>query len=292
MRQNKTVASTIFDVFNHIFLGIWAIITVLPFLYVLAASFAPDSEIKTRTFFIIPHNPTLLTYKFIFASNYFLRSMLNSVIITVGGTLVNLFFTFTMAYALSKKHFIGRSIVLNGVIFTMLFGGGMIPTYLLVKSLGLLNSYWALWLPGAISPFNFFVVKNFFQEMPQDLEDAARIDGCTEAQVLWKIILPLSKPIIATFALFYGVGHWNSWFGALLYINDAEKWPVQLILRQIVMLSTTLASDLTQFDPNFQPPQESLKMAIIVVATLPIMLLYPWLQKYFIKGMFIGSLKE
>lgn len=292
MKQNKTVASTIFDVFNHIFLGIWAIITVLPFLYVLAASFAPDSEIKTRTFFIIPRNPTLLTYKFIFASNYFLRSMLNSVIITVGGTLVNLFFTFTMAYALSKKHFIGRSIVLNGVIFTMLFGGGMIPTYLLVKSLGLLNSYWALWLPGAISPFNFFVVKNFFQEMPQDLEDAARIDGCTEAQVLWKIILPLSKPIIATFALFYGVGHWNSWFGALLYINDAEKWPVQLILRQIVMLSTTLASDLTQFDPNFQPPQESLKMAIIVVATLPIMLLYPWLQKYFIKGMFIGSLKE
>ncbi|WPX08331.1 carbohydrate ABC transporter permease [Anaerocellum danielii] len=292
MKQNKTVASTIFDVFNHVFLGIWAIITVLPFLYVLAASFAPDSEIKTRTFFIIPHNPTLLTYKFIFASNYFLRSMLNSVIITVGGTLVNLFFTFTMAYALSKKHFIGRSIVLNGVIFTMLFGGGMIPTYLLVKSLGLLNSYWALWLPGAISPFNFFVVKNFFQEMPQDLEDAARIDGCTEAQVLWKIILPLSKPIIATFALFYGVGHWNSWFGALLYINDAEKWPVQLILRQIVMLSTTLASDLTQFDPNFQPPQESLKMAIIVVATLPIMLLYPWLQKYFIKGMFIGSLKE
>lgn len=292
MKQNKTVASTIFDVFNHIFLGIWAIITVLPFLYVLAASFAPDSEIKTRTFFIIPRNPTLLTYKFIFASNYFLRSMLNSVIITVGGTLVNLFFTFTMAYALSKKHFIGRSIVLNGVIFTMLFGGGMIPTYLLVKSLGLLNSYWALWLPGAISPFNFFVVKNFFQEMPQDLEDAARIDGCTEAQVLWKIILPLSKPIIATFALFYGVGHWNSWFGALLYINDAEKWPVQLILRQIVMLSTTLASDLAQFDPNFQPPQESLKMAIIVVATLPIMLLYPWLQKYFIKGMFIGSLKE
>ncbi|BCS80536.1 carbohydrate ABC transporter permease [Anaerocellum diazotrophicum] len=292
MKQNKTVASTIFDVFNHVFLGIWAIITVLPFLYVLAASFAPDSEIKTRTFFIIPHNPTLLTYKFIFASNYFLRSMFNSVIITVGGTLVNLFFTFTMAYALSKKHFIGRSIVLNGVIFTMLFGGGMIPTYLLVKSLGLLNSYWALWLPGAISPFNFFVVKNFFQEMPQDLEDAARIDGCTEAQVLWKIILPLSKPIIATFALFYGVGHWNSWFGALLYINDAEKWPVQLILRQIVMLSTTLASDLTQFDPNFQPPQESLKMAIIVVATLPIMLLYPWLQKYFIKGMFIGSLKE
>jgi len=292
MKQNKTIASTIFDVFNHIFLGIWAIITVLPFLYVLAASFAPDSEIKTRTFFIIPHNPTLLTYKFIFASNYFLRSMLNSVIITVGGTLVNLFFTFTMAYALSKKHFIGRSIVLNGIIFTMLFGGGMIPTYLLVKSLGLLNSYWALWLPGAISPFNFFVVKNFFQEMPQDLEDAARIDGCTEAQVLWKIILPLSKPIIATFALFYGVGHWNSWFGALLYINDAEKWPVQLILRQIVMLSTTLASDLTQFDPNFQPPQESLKMAIIVVATLPIMLLYPWLQKYFIKGMFIGSLKE
>lgn len=292
MKQNRTIASTVFDVFNHVFLGIWAIITVLPFLYVLAASFAPDSEIKTRTFFIIPQNPTILTYKFIFASNYFLRSMLNSVIITVGGTLVNLFFTFTMAYALSKKHFIGRSIVLNGVIFTMLFGGGMIPTYLLVKSLGLLNSYWALWLPGAISPFNFFVVKNFFQEMPQDLEDAARIDGCTEAQVLWKIILPLSKPIIATFALFYGVGHWNSWFGALLYINDAEKWPVQLILRQIVMLSTTLASDLAQFDPNFQPPQESLKMAIIVVATLPIMLLYPWLQKYFIKGMFIGSLKE
>ncbi|ADL43138.1 binding-protein-dependent transport systems inner membrane component [Caldicellulosiruptor obsidiansis OB47] len=292
MRQNKTIGSVIFDVFNHVFLGIYALIAIMPFLYVLAASFAPDSEIKTRNFFLIPHNFTTAAYKYIFESNYFLRSMINSVIITVGGTLVNLFFTFTMAYALSKKNFIGRSIILNAVIFSMLFGGGMIPTYLLVKSLGLLDSYWALWLPGAISPFNFFVVKNFFQEMPQDLEDAARIDGCTEAQILWKVVLPLSKPIIATFALFYGVGHWNSWFGALLYINNQEKWPVQLILRQIVMLSTTITSDLTKFDPNFQPPQESLKMAVIVVATLPIMLLYPWLQKYFIKGMFIGSLKE
>jgi putative aldouronate transport system permease protein len=292
MRQNKTLASIVFDIFNHIFLGFYALIAILPFLYVIAASFAPDSEIKTRVFFIIPNHPTVETYKYIFASNYFVRSMINSVIITVGGTLVNLFFTFTMAYALSKKHFIGRSIVLNAVIFTMLFGGGMIPTYLLVKSLGLLDSYWALWLPGAISPFNFFIVKNFFQEMPQDLEDAARIDGCSEVQILWKVVLPLSKPIIATFALFYGVGHWNSWFGSLLYINDQNKWPVQLILRQIVMLSTTLASDLSKFDPNFQPPQESLKMAIIVIATLPIMLLYPWLQKYFIKGMFIGSLKE
>jgi len=182
-------------------------------------------------------------------------------------------------------------VIINGIIFCMLFSGGMIPTYLLVKSLGMLDTYWALWLPGAISPFNLFIVKNFFQQLPKELEDAAKIDGCSDLGVFIRIVLPLSMPIIATFALFYGVGHWNAFFSALLYINDSSKWPIQVTLRNIVMLSSGIMSNLAQFDPNFVPPQESLKMAVIVISTVPILAVYPFLQKYFVKGILIGSLK-
>ncbi|AEE95351.1 carbohydrate ABC transporter permease [Mahella australiensis] len=291
MKKKTSLGSNVFDIFNYAFLAFCAIITILPFIYVIAASFATDVEIAARPFFLFPKKPTLETYRYIFASESIIHSLFVSIYVTVVGTLVNLFFTFTMAYPLSKSNIVGKNWIINGIIFCMLFSGGMIPTYIVIKSLHLLDTYWALWLPGAISPFNLFIVRNFFQQLPNELEEAAKIDGCSTIGIFLRIILPLSMPIIATFTLFYGVGHWNNFFGPLLYINDSNKWPLQVMLRNIVLLSSGIMSDLSQFDPNFVPPEESLKMGVIVVGTVPILLVYPFLQKYFVKGVLVGSLK-
>jgi putative aldouronate transport system permease protein len=197
-----------------------------------------------------------------------------------------------MAYPLSRKHLMGRSTIMNLIIFSMLFGGGMIPTYLVVKSLGLLDSYWALILPLAINPFNLIIVKTFFQNIPLELEESAKIDGCTEFGIFWRIMLPLSKPVLATFALFYAVAIWNDFFSALLYINDNTKWPVQVLLQQIILLSQTMLNDPTSMGAEYvEPPEQSLKLAVVVVATIPILIIYPFLQKHFAKGMLLGSVK-
>lgn len=291
-RLYNSPAGKVFDVFNYVMLGLFGILTVLPFLYIIGNSFATEAEITERSFFLIPKVFSFSAYEYIFSSSTIFRSIGVSVFITVAGTLVNLFFTLTMAYPLSRSDFWGRNVLMNMVIFSMLFGGGMIPTYLVIRGLGLLDSYWALMLPGAISAFNLIVVKNFFQQMPPGLEEAARIDGCSDLGVLWRIVLPLSKPVIATFALFYAVGHWNNFFSALLYISDSEKWPLQVMLRQIVLLSQASVGDMANMDPNFvQPPEQSIKMAVIVVGTIPILLVYPFLQKHFAKGVMLGSIK-
>ncbi|WP_426446821.1 carbohydrate ABC transporter permease [Paenibacillus sp. S-38] len=291
-KQYRTLGGTMFDIFNYTFLGVFALVTVIPFLYVIAGSFASDAELTQRAFFLIPSTFSMAGYQYIFSSDTLFHSLGVSVFITVSGTLVNLFFTVTMAYPLAKRSLMGRSTVLNLIVFSMLFGGGMIPTYLVIKSLGMLDSFWALTLPGAISAFNLIVIKNFFEQLPPGLEESARIDGCTEIGVLWRIVLPLSKPVLATFALFYAVGHWNSFFQALLYINDPEKWPMQVMLRQIVMLSQSSIGDSGMLDPNFvQPPEQTVKMAVIVIATIPILCVYPFLQKHFAKGVLIGSIK-
>ncbi|GAA4842528.1 carbohydrate ABC transporter permease [Paenibacillus vulneris] len=291
-RHHRSLLDNVFDGLNYTFLGILGILTILPFLYVIAGSFATESELTERAFFLIPKTFSLSGYQFIFSSDTLFRSILVSIYVTVMGTAVNLIFTVTMAYALARKDLMGRNTILNLVLFSMLFSGGLIPTYLVVKNLGLLDSYWALLLPGAISAFNLIVVKNFFQEMPPGLEEAARIDGCTELGVLWRIVLPLSKPVLATFGLFYAVGHWNNFITALLYINDPDKWPLQVMLRQLVMLSQGNIGDMSQLDPTFvQPPEQTIKMAVIVVGTIPILLVYPFLQKHFAKGVLIGSIK-
>ncbi|PRA02093.1 MULTISPECIES: carbohydrate ABC transporter permease [unclassified Paenibacillus] len=291
-RLYNSPAGKVFDIFNYVMLGILGILTVLPFLYIIGNSFATEAEITERSFFLIPKVFSLSAYEYIFSSSTIFRSIGVSIFITVAGTLVNLFFTLTMAYPLSRSDFWGRNVMMNMVIFSMLFGGGMIPTYLVIRGLGLLDSYWALMLPGAISAFNLIVVKNFFQQMPPGLEEAARIDGCSDLGVLWRIVLPLSKPVIATFALFYAVGHWNNFFSALLYISDSDKWPLQVMLRQIVLLSQASVGDMANMDPNFvQPPEQSIKMAVIVVGTIPILLVYPFLQKHFAKGVMLGSIK-
>jgi len=282
----------VYVVFNYLFLTLFALVTVLPFIYIIAGSFATEIELIQRKFFLFPRNPSLSAYQYIFSSDTLFRSIGNSVIITVFGTLTNLVFTLSMAYALSRRDLMGRNFVMNLVIFSMLFSGGMIPGYLVVKELGLLNTYGAVILPGAISAFNLIVIKNFFQNLPPGLEEAARIDGCSDIGVLWRIVLPLSKPIIATFGLFYAVGHWNNFFSAMMFLNDSKMWPLQVMLREIVMLSQVAVGDLSAFDPEFvEPPDQAVKMAVIVVGTVPILLVYPFLQKHFAKGVLLGSIK-
>ena len=179
------------------------------------------------------------------------------------------------------------------VIITMLFSGGMVPSYLVVSGLGLTNTYWSLWLPGAISAFNMIIIKNYFQGIPKELEEAARVDGCSDLGIFLKIILPLSKPTIASVSLFYAVGHWNSYFSAMLYISDRSKEVVQIALRRIIFLAGGINTDGTPIDWGAmgQPPEKAVKMATTVVATVPILIIYPFVQKYFTKGVMVGAVK-
>lgn len=292
--QSNSVGSRIFDIFNYVFLTLVAVTTILPFVYIIGASFATEYEIATRPMFFIPQNVSTAAYEFIFSSNKILRGFTNSIFITVCGTAINLFCTVTMAYALSKTRLRGRNFFLNMVIISMFFSGGMIPGYIVIANiLNLSNTYWSVLLPGAISAYNMMIVKNFFQSIPQELEESASMDGCTDIGVLLKIVLPLSLPVLATFGLFYAVGHWNAYFGAMIYMKSAkEKWPLQVLLRELIILSNGSAGDMNAMDPEFiQPPEQSVKMAVIVVSTVPIMLVYPFLQKYFVKGVMVGALK-
>ena len=291
---NATTGSRIFDVCNYLFVTLVAITTIIPFIYIIGASFATEYEIATRPMFFIPQDVSLNAYRYIFSSNKILRGFGNSIFITVCGTAINLFFTVTMAYALSKTRLRGRNFFLNMVIFSMFFSGGMIPGYIVIANiLNMKNTYWSVLLPGAISAYNMMIVKNFFQGIPQELEESASMDGCTDLGVLWKIVLPLSLPVLATFGLFYAVGHWNAYFGAMIYMTGAkEKWPLQVLLRELIIMSNGTAGDMANMADDFvQPPEQSIKMAVIVVSTVPIMCVYPFLQKYFVKGVMVGALK-
>ncbi len=290
MKFHNTRPGRVFDVANFVFLGAIGIIALLPLLFVLAGSFATESELASRPFFLWPNQITFDSYAYIFSTGAFLRSLIITICVTAGGTAIQLFFTFTMAYPLAKRGLPGRNLLINVVLFAMVFSGGMIPTFLVVKELGLLDTYWSLVLPLAINPFSLIIIKNFFQELPVELEEAAKVDGATEIGVLWRILLPLCKPVLATFALFYAVGIWNDFMSPLLYLTDPEKWPLQMFLRQVTVSSSLTGSEAST-DPTFVPPAQGVKFAVIVVATLPILLFYPFLQKHFAKGMLIGSVK-
>lgn len=288
--KRRSVGDIIANVVIYILLTLIAVIMVIPFIYVIAASFATEAEIQTRPIFFIPDSPTLDAYARIFDMNDMgtrvFHSLLISVCVTAIGTFINLFFTTTMAYGLSRTNLIGKKPLLNMVLFTMVFGGGMIPLFLVVKGLGMYDTYAALILPGAISAYNMIIVRNFFMELPRELEEAASIDGCSDIGIFIKIALPLSLPCLATFGLFYAVGHWNNYFGALLYLEDSTKFPFQLVLRNIVMQTAE-----TQTDPNALIPEDTLKMAVIVIGTVPILIVYPFLQKYFAAGVMVGAVK-
>lgn len=269
------------------------IITIIPFLYVVAGSFATEKELVERAFFIIPHTFSVNAYKYILADGSIFRGLFNSFFIMIAGTFVNMLFTTTLAYPLSKSWLKGRNVVLNVIIVTMLFSGGMIPNYLVVKNLKLLDSYWALILPGAVNAFNLIIIKNFFQELPSELEEAAKIDGCTDVGIFARIILPLSKPALASVGLFYAVSHWNDFFNSLIYLNSTRKFPVQIILRQIVLLAQGATADGSSIDfgAGGTPPEQAVKMAATVAATIPILCVYPFVQKYFEQGVMVGAVK-
>jgi putative aldouronate transport system permease protein len=278
----------IFDAVNYGLLLLYTLVCFLPVLNVFATSIASAKEASTSKFLLIPAHFSLEGFQFVFSSQTLPRSLLVTIFITVVGTALNLLVTSLIAYPLSKKYLKGRHPVLMLILFTMLFSGGLVPNFLLVKALGLLNSYWSLWLTGLVSPFIMLILKNFFQALPQELEESAQMDGANDLVILFRIILPLSLPAIATITLFYAVGHWNTFLSAILYINNHDKWPIQVVLRQVVTVSTAGIGD-DEF--TYIPPSNIVKCAVIVVASLPILLVYPLLQKYFTKGVLLGSVK-
>lgn len=282
----------LFDKVNYILLTIIAIIMLYPFVNVLAISFSTYTSYIQHPFMIFPREFSLEGFKYVFKNGLILSSYKNTIIITFTSTLLSLFFITLTAYPLSKKHLRGRKIFMNLLVFTMLFNGGLIPNFYLIKSLGWIDKLWALIVPGVLGAYNVILMKSFFENMPESLEEAAKIDGASELTVLTKIILPLSTPIIATIALFVAVGHWNSFFNAVIYIRSTEKWTLQLVLREILMSANNqlLASGGDSANIN-QVPVETLRYATLVVAVIPIMCVYPFLQKYFVKGITLGAVK-
>jgi putative aldouronate transport system permease protein len=287
-KRFNTRAGRVFDVVNVVMLVGVGLLAVLPFVYVLAGSLATELEITTRPFFLWPSEVTTGSYASILSSPTFVRAFVTTVVVTTVGTVVQLALTALMAYPLSKADLPGRRTILSLVIFTMVFGAGMIPTFLIVKELGLLDSYWALVLPMAINPFSLIIIKNFFEQLPHELEESAKIDGANELQILRHVVVPLSKPVLATFGLFYAVGIWNDYMSPLLYLNDQSMWTLQMILRQVTASASLTAEDLGTDVP---PPAQGIKFAVVIIATIPVLLAYPFLQKHFAKGMLIGSVK-
>lgn len=293
MIRNRTWQEKAFGAVNGVFLVIIALLMLFPFYYMTIVSFTSYSEYVKTELLLVPTSFVLDAYAYIFQSDSFVRSLGVTIFVTVVGTFVNLLLTSMMAYALSRN-ILGKRVFLFLVLFTFVFGAGIIPTYMIVSATGLINSYWALILPVAINSYNLIVMRQFFLNIPHELTESALIDGANDLQIYARIILPLSKPALAAFGLFSAVAHWNTYFSALLYLNDPAKWTVQVMLRQIVILSQAgnILSEGVQAARGLQvPPAETIGMAAILVSTIPILVLYPFLQKHFAKGVMLGSVK-
>ena len=277
--------------------GIVLVLTLYPLIYVLSASFSDPVSVTTGKVTLLPVQPTLDGYATIFQYVPIWLGYRNTLFYTIVGTLINMAVTLPCAYALSRRDFVGRNVLSIFFAFTMFFSGGLIPTYLVVKQLKMLNTVWALLLPTAMSVWNMIIARTYFQNsIPAGLEEAATIDGCSNLKLFFQIILPLSQPIIAVLILYYAVGHWNEYFNALIYLNDQNIYPLQLILRNILLLDQMF--DMMDSDPEARQEmmrllqmKESMKFGIIVLSTLPVMVLYPFLQKFFVKGVMIGAIK-
>lgn len=294
MPNHKTVPERVVDGINLLLLAVLALVMLFPFYYITAVSFSSYNEFVNADLLLFPKKLVLDSYRYIFDSKEFIRSIGVTVYITLVGSLVSLLLTATMAFSLTRKLW-GQRFYMFLVLFPFIFGAGMIPTYLIVKATGMINSYWSLIIPDAISSFNLIVMRQFFLGIPEELNEAAVIDGANELQIFYRVILPLSKPALAAFGLFYAVGQWNTYFNAILYLNDPAKWTVQVILRQIVILDDTtnsLASAARDAAKSAHlPPPETIGMAAIILSTLPILVVYPFLQKHFAKGVMLGSVK-
>lgn len=291
LRESKTDRA--FNVFNYVFLTIVALLVIYPLVFVLSASFSNPENVISGEMWLWPKEFTLDAYEKVFQNKDIINGFINTLKYTVFGTILNVIMTILAAYPLSRRDLKGRGFIMAFIVFTIFFSGGLIPTYLLIRDLGMLNTFWVMVIPNAVAVWNIIIMRTFFQSIPRELDESAMIDGAGNLRVLWSIVLPLSFPVIAVMVLFYSVGHWNSYFQALIYLQDQDKFPLQLILRQILiqgqtddMIKATSESFLAQ-----QLSVEGLKYAVLIVANLPMLMLYPFLQRYFVKGVMIGSLK-
>lgn len=297
MVQDNSLSSKILDIVIYVSLIFLMIVTLYPIIYIFSVSVSSTTAYESGRVFFLPVEFNLEAYKVIFEAGTIPRSFVNSVVYTVVYTVVSLFMTTTMAYPLSrsKDRVAFKGFFSKVVIFTMFFNAGIIPNYLVVKGLGMMNSMWALILPSAISTYNLVVMRSFFEGIPIDLEEAAFIDGANEITIFWKIMLPLSKAALATVGLFYGVYMWNSWFNAMLYLQSDTKFPLQLIIRQIIMQNQMAAELAAMGDTSMMTAQTtnsvSLKYATLFLSILPMLAVYPFIQKYFVKGVMVGSVK-
>lgn len=286
--MKETLSRRIFVVFNAIFLTLLAFTMFIPYMKIFAESLSDARAVDMGQVILWPVGFTFENYQLVFRDPSISRAFFNSVFVTAVGTLWNLLMTSMLAYPLSRPEFLLKRIILIMVTINMVFSAPLIPTYLLIKNLGLIDKIWVLILPGAISAFNLFILRSFFRSIPGELIDSARIDGCGEMRILLQIVLPLSKAALSSIGLFYAVGHWNSFFGPLMYINKPQLITLQVKLNRLLVqaVNDIPGADMTTMSPV------AIKMTTIVVTTIPILLIYPFLQKHFMKGATLGSVKE
>lgn len=291
----------IFDMINIALLALMMLVILYPFYFILIASVSSPTAVNAGEVLLFPKGATLEGYKYVLKDNSIWKGYINTIILTIAGTLVNMFLSVTCAYALSKSHLPFIKLIMFAMTFTMFFSGGIIPTYLLVSGLGMRDTIWSLILPTAVSVYNVILMRTYFMNsVPEEIIQAAKIDGCSEIKALTAVVLPLSKPILVTIALFYGVGHWNQFFQALIYISDKDKFPLQLVLRNMLlmgnnamtsMLSGGMSGENAKYLAELMQQIEILKYAVIIISVLPVLIIYPFLQKFFMKGIMMGSLK-
>lgn len=282
---------TLFDWVNYTLIALISLVCVFPFFYVFSVSFTDPKVYVPLKFYLFPDSWSLESYRYILSTNSFLNALYSTVYITVFGTILNIIVSFTMAYGLTKRSLPGYKTIMGMVIFTLVFSAGIVPNYLLVKELGLLNSYWALIWTSLTNAWSLIVIKSFLDSLPGELEQAAKIDGASDLGVFTRIVVPLSMPAIATFTLFFAVMHWNTFFNALIYLSDSSKWTLQLFVKTLVIDGNSGAVAQAGSSDEAVVPQETIRMATIVLSMLPILVVYPFLQKHFAKGVMLGSVK-
>lgn len=290
----ETFGDKLLSCIIHALLVLALIAVLYPLLFVLVASISDPSKVLDGEVWLWPKGITFRGYEKVFQNNDILQGYGNTILYTVIGTAVNLVMTILAAYPLSRKDLAGRGFFTAFFVFTMFFSGGLIPTYLLVKNLGMVNTMWALIIPNALAIWNVIIMRTFFQQnIPIEVQESAQIDGCSNIQILVRIVLPLSMPILAVMTLFYSVAHWNSFFSALIYLTDRGKYPLQLILREILIQSNLKDMVGTSEESLAKSVMEgeAIKYAVVIIANLPVLLLYPFLQRYFVKGLVIGAVK-
>ena len=284
----------VFEIVNTGLLFLVLLVILYPLWFVVIASVSDPAKVVAGDVLLWPAGVSLEAYRMVFRDSMIMTGYRNTLYYTLLGTAINLVMTVLAAYPLSRRDWVGRGFFMAVVMFTMFFSGGTIPTYLLMNDLGLINTTWALVLPGAVSVYNAIVMRTFFiNSIPLELQEAAQVDGCSNTRLLLRIVLPLSKPILAVMVLFYGVAHWNAFFGALIYITESDRYPLQLVLRSILIQNTASQDMLGEVDTlgNRVMLAETIKYALIIVSTLPMMVLYPFLQRFFEKGVMVGSVK-